>query len=168
MELPTATTDVLDLAKSTEPSLRGMSWAVINVLGPSLEYRTSILGQGQREEQSVTKYIKHLRTLPMPLRVAALTSLGVFLIAFISLVLSSGQRPVVAFSLGLLGVDGIVLGTILATDYRGYASAYAGIWTVAEARPWLRIYIRVYGAVSVVGGAVFVAVSVLIAFARTS
>lgn len=103
----------------------------------------------------------------MPLRVGALVSLGVFLIAFAALVMSSGQRAVIAFSLGILGVDGLAWGMILVTNYRGYASAYSGLWTVAEAKSWLRIYIRVYGAVSVVGGAVFVAVSALTAFART-
>lgn len=115
----------------------------------------------------MAKSAKSLLTRPMPLPVGALTSLGVFLIAFISLVSSSGQRPVVAFSLGLLGVDGIVLGTILATDYRGSASAYAGLWAVS-AKSWLRIFARVFGAGLMVVGALFVAVSVLIAFAHTS
>jgi hypothetical protein len=113
----------------------------------------------------MTKYIKKLLTLPMPLRVGAMTFAGVFLI-FIGLG-SFKERAVVALSFGLLGVAGFVLGMILATDYRGSASAYAGLWSVEAGRSWLRIYIRALGAGFMVVGVVFVAVSVLSAFART-
>ncbi|BCW43954.1 hypothetical protein StoSoilB5_11380 [Arthrobacter sp. StoSoilB5] len=116
----------------------------------------------------MTRYIERLRKLPMPLRVGALASLAVFLIAFATLATSHGQRPVVAFSIGILGLDGLVGGMVLATNYRGYAAAYAELWSVDEARRWLRAYIRVYGVVSVIGGIVFVAVSVLLELARTS
>jgi hypothetical protein len=103
----------------------------------------------------------------MPLRVGALTSLGVFLIAFTAMVTSSGNRAVVASLLGILGADGLVWGMILATNYRSCASAYAELYSVSEVRSWLRIYIRGYGVVSMIGGAAFVAVSVLLIFART-
>jgi hypothetical protein len=115
----------------------------------------------------MTKSMRSLRTLPLPLRVGALSFLVVFPIAFIGLISSSGQRSAVAFSIGLLGVDGFLLGMILASDYRGSASAYAGLWSVA-AGSWPRIFVRVFGVGLMVVGALFVAVSAILAFVHTS
>jgi hypothetical protein len=113
------------------------------------------------------KYKKRFGTLPAPFRAAALISLTVFVIAFLGLVLSSGQRTVIALSLGLLGADAFLLGTILATNYQGSAAAYAGLWEV-EAGSLLRVFIRVFGTGLIVVGAAFVAVSAVLAFAPTS
>ncbi|MDQ0242458.1 hypothetical protein J2S94_004577 [Arthrobacter bambusae] len=44
----------------------------------------------------------------MPLRVGALASLAVFLIAFATLATSHGQRPAVAFSIGIGTAPGFV------------------------------------------------------------
>ena len=110
---------------------------------------------------------KNFGTLPAPFRMAAFISLAVFVIAFLGLILSSGQRPVIAFSLGLLGVDGLVLGAMLATNFRGSATAYAGLSDVG-AGSLLQVFIRVFGTGLLVVGAVFVTVSMLLAFAPKS
>lgn len=103
----------------------------------------------------------------MPLRVGALAFIGVFLITFIGLFSFPSQSAVIPFAFALLGIAMFILGTILGANYRGSAAAFAELWTVVGGRSFLRVFIRVFGTGLMIGGALFVALSMLAIFART-
>lgn len=117
----------------------------------------------------MTKSLKPYRSLPMPLRVAWLTFFGVLLITSIGILVASGQRDVVRaaipYASGAIGLAAFMLGTFLATDYRGSASSVARLSRVGTGS-LLRVFLRVAGAAFMVFGALFVALFVVLVFVR--
>ncbi|BCW35124.1 hypothetical protein StoSoilA2_11800 [Arthrobacter sp. StoSoilA2] len=118
------------------------------------------------------KYLKTLGLLPIPLRVARLTNFGAILVAILGL--SAAPRAVpdvlrvaVPFAFGVVGLAAFFLGAILATDYRGSASAAARLGAVGPGSV-LRAFLRLGGAGFMVVGTLFVAVSLAVAFVRSS
>lgn len=121
------------------------------------------------------KLTDSLRTFPAPLRIGALVFFAVFVLSFLSLSVLSGQgfagRGLVAWTIGSLGIAGSALGMILATDFRGSASAYARLsktFGPDTGSRFLVRFVRVFGGSFVVVGACFVAVAVMLALAPAS
>jgi hypothetical protein len=113
--------------------------------------------------------LKALGSLPMPLRVAWLTCFGVILVTGVGplVVPRDVVRAAIPFAFGLVGLAAFFLGTILATDYRGSASATARLSAVGTGS-LLRVFLRVFGAGFMVVGALFVASFVVVVFVRPS
>jgi hypothetical protein len=117
----------------------------------------------------VGRTFRELGSLPLPLRVAWLACVGTVLVTFLgSLALPGVARVVFPYAFGLIGLAAFLEGMILVTDHRGSLSAVAKLSTIGIGS-LLRVFLRVYGALSVVFGAIFVAVSVFVlVFVRPS
>ncbi|MEW1821585.1 hypothetical protein AB0323_12465 [Arthrobacter sp. NPDC080031] len=107
--------------------------------------------------------VKELGSLPLPLRVAWVTCAVLILLT----VLSSLALPrdvakaVLPYAFGLIGLAAFLEGMILVTDHRGSLSRVAKLSTIGIGS-LLPVFLRVYGALSMVFGAIFVAVSVFV------
>lgn len=108
------------------------------------------------------KYTKLLTALPMPLRLAGVSFLAVFTLSLLCLfVLSSGPRTLLetfgTWAYAAIGAAALILGLVLALDYHGSASAYVDLVKAYRSEnswmtPFLRRYVRVFGAgLSLVG-----------------
>ncbi|GAA4035497.1 hypothetical protein GCM10023063_19990 [Arthrobacter methylotrophus] len=114
--------------------------------------------------------LKELKSLPLPLRVAWVTCVGTVVVTvLVSLALPGGvAKAVFRYAFGLIGLAAFLLGMILVTNYHGSLSSVAKPSTIGNGS-LLRVFLREYGALSMVIGAIFVAVSVFVlAFVRPS
>lgn len=107
--------------------------------------------------------LKELGSLPLPLRVAWVACVGTVLVAVLgSLALPGGVvKAVFPYAFGFIGLAAFLEGMILVTDYRGSLSSVAKLSTIGIGS-LIRVYLRLYGVLSMVFGALFVAVSVFV------
>ncbi|MCZ9884090.1 hypothetical protein [Arthrobacter sp. B2a2-09] len=112
--------------------------------------------------------LKELGSLPLSLRVAWVTCVGTVLVTILGSLALPGDvdKAIFPFAFGLIGLAALLQGLILVTDYHGSLSSVAKRSTIGNGS-LLRVFLRVYGVLSMVIGAIFVAVSVFVlAFVR--
>jgi hypothetical protein len=121
-------------------------------------------------DRNSMKLTDRLRTLPAPLRIGALVDFTMFVLTFVSLSVLPMQgvagRGFIPWAIGSLGMATLAFGMILAADFQGSASAYARLsktFGPESGSRFLIRFVRAFGVTSVVFGACFVAVAVMIA-----
>ena len=118
----------------------------------------------------LARTLKELGSLPLPLRVVWVTCFVVILVTVLGslAVPRDVVKAVFPYAFGLIGLAAFFEGLFLVTDYRGSLSATARLSRIGIGS-LLRVYLRVYGAVSMLVGAFFMTTSVFVlVFVRPS